>query len=247
MEKKEHWLSFIDAKRRENLLLTLEELSSLVDKKNPDFIVIGAMSLLIQGFIGGYKALWDVDLLFKNSDGIMDFRKKRKSKNLRIVELDEGIIRNKDISSLHTVWSFNNTWFNVDYILKTKLFDFYNPLKRRKEPYSEIIRFENRDYHITLFLADPIDIFVEKMVSPRMEKELNLRDYFGVDIRHCLYILQRYGDKDWFWRKVKESGNEINEKERFRKHLVLLTRIKDELGYADTILPEDIHERVNKL
>ncbi|GAH55209.1 unnamed protein product, partial [marine sediment metagenome] len=179
MKEREHWLSFIDVKRRQNLLLILEELSSLLDKKNPNFIIIGAMSILIQGFIGGYKVLWDVDLLFRNSDGIMDFRKKEKSKNLRIVELDDGIVQNKNIGSLHTVWSFSTTWFNVDYIIKSNLFDFYNPLKRRKEPHNETVRFQNRDYHIILFLADPLDVFVEKIVSPRMEKELNLRDDFG--------------------------------------------------------------------
>ena len=247
MKEKEHWLSFIDVKRRQNLLLILEELSSLLNKKNPNFIIIGAMSILIQGFIGGYKVLWDVDLLFRNSDGIMDFRKKEKSKNLRIVELDDGIVQNKNIGSLHTVWSFNTTWFNVDYIIKSNLFDFYNPLKRRKEPYNDTVRFQNRDYHITLFLADPLDVFVEKIVSPRMEKELNLRDDFGVDIKHCLYMLKRFGEEEWFWRNVKKSAIEINRRERLKKHLIQLIEIKDELGYTETKLPDSIQERINQL
>ncbi len=247
MKEREHWLSFIDVKRRQNLLLILEELSSLLDKKNPNFIIIGAMSILIQGFIGGYKVLWDVDLLFRNSDGIMDFRKTEKSKNLRIVELDDGIVQNKNIGSLHTVWSFSTTWFNVDYIIKSNLFDFYNPLKRRKEPHNETVRFQNRDYHIILFLADPLDVFVEKIVSPRMEKELNLRDDFGVDIRHCLHMLKRFGEEEWFWRSIKMSAIEINRKGKLKKHLVQLIEIKDELGYADTKLPDSIQERINQL
>jgi hypothetical protein len=247
MNNKEHWLTFIDTKRRHNLLLTLEELSTLTNKKVPDFVVIGAMSLLIQGFIGGYKVLWDVDLLFKNGDCIMDFRKKKKSKDLRIVELDDRIVENRDIGSLHAVWSFNKTWFNVDYIIKGDLFHFYNPLKRGEQPYTEIIRYNNKDHHISLFLADPIDVFVEKIVSPRMEKELKLMDDFGVDIKHCLYMIQKFGEENWFWKKTKDSATEIDEKEELKKRLINLIAIKDKLGYADTKLPDNIQDRINKL
>ncbi|MCK4235003.1 hypothetical protein KAX75_11275 [candidate division WOR-3 bacterium] len=247
MKHKQHWLSFVDEKRKQNLLLILEELSSLVDKEIPDFVIIGAMSLLIQGYIGGYKVLWDVDLLFKNIDAIMNFRKREKSKNLRVVELDDGIIQNKNIGSLHSVWSFNTTWFNVDYIIKGNLFKFYNPMKRKKEPYCETVRFNKRNHYINLFLANPIDIFVEKIVTPRMEKELNLRDDFGVDIKHCLYILESYSEEDWFWREVKMAAIELKGKELLKDRLIQLLEIKDELGYDYIKLPSKTHDIINHL
>jgi len=248
MDKKEHWVSCIDNKRTVNLLLILEELTRLLDKSKNPFVIIGAMSLLLQGYIRGYRVLWDIDLLFKNIDAIMDLTMTEKSKRLRIVEMDSSIVQNKTIGSLHTVWSFDKTWFNVDYIVKTGLFDFYNPLKRGNQAYHiETVRFQNKDYYIKLLLADVSDIFVEKMTFPRMQKQLQQKDDFGIDIRHCLYILSTLGKKNRFWKRVRESSLEINLTAALKRNLLHLVRIKNELGYEETKLPQNIITRINKL
>jgi hypothetical protein len=247
MDNNAHWLMYIDSKRRKNLLLILEELSSLLNKEEPDFVIIGAMALLIQGFIGGYKVLWDIDMLFKNAESIEKFRKMEKSPDVRIVELDNEIVKNKQIGSLHSVWSFNKTWFNVDYIIKDNFYHFYNPEEKWKEPYRKTIKYKNRNYFIELYLAHPLDIFTEKMVSPRMEKELETSNDFGVDIRHCLYMLQNFGTEDWFWQGIKKSASKITKEKELKKHLNILVKMREQLGYGDAELPDDIMNRIKKL
>jgi hypothetical protein len=247
MNNNPHWITCIDQKRRFNLLCILEELSSLLNREEPDFVIIGAMALLIQGFIGGYKVLWDVDLLFKDAESIEAFRKAEKSPHARIVELDDEIVKNKQIGSLHSVWSFNKTWFNVDYIIKDDLYEFYNPKEQRKEPHREKVEYENREYPIELYLAHPLDIFTEKMVSPRMEKELETSNDFGVDIRHCFYMLQKFGNEEWFWQGIKKSAGKIGKESQLQKHLAILMSTKDQLGYGDVELPLDVMDRVKNL
>ncbi len=248
INKHEHWLSYIDGKRRKNLVLILQELSRLLNTDNPQFVIIGAMSLLMQGAIRGYKVLWDVDLLFKNANAILDFIAGKKTENLRIVQMENEIVQNKNIGSIHTLWSFDKTWFNVDYIIKGGLFDFYNPLKRKNHPFhTEMVQFENRDYRIELLLADFTDIFIEKMVFPRMQKQLDQKDDLGVDIRHCLYMLHNFGKKDWFWEKIKATSMDTNNRDMLKQNLIRLIEIKDELGYSDTTLPNNIYKRIRSL
>jgi hypothetical protein len=244
MDKHTHWLTCIDQKRRKNLLLILQEISSLVNKEEPDFVIIGAMALLMQGFIGGYKVLWDVDLLFRDAACIEAFRKTKKSPEARIVELDEEIVKNKNIGSLHSVWSFNKTWFNVDYIIKGDLYHFYNPKERWKKPYQETVAYENEIYSIELHLAHPLDIFTEKMLSPRMEKELQTSDDLGVDIRHCFYMLQEFGHQEWFWKGIKKGARKIGKEAQLQKHLTMLVNMKNQLGYGDVELPDTLAEKI---
>ncbi len=247
MDKNMHWLTCIDKKRRKNLLLILQELSSLVNKEEPDFVIIGAMALLMQGFIGGYKVLWDVDLLFKDAACLEAFRKTKKSPDVRIVELDEEIVKNKNIGSLHAVWSFNKTWFNVDYIIKGDLYQFYNPKEKWKQPYREKVEYEDGIYAIELHLAHPLDIFTEKMLSPRMEKELENSDDLGVDIRHCFYMLQEFGHQEWFWKGIRKGACKLGKEAQLQKHLTMLVTMKEQLGYGDVELPDTLRESIRSI
>ena len=77
------WLNHVDGKRQRNLVQILQYLSRLQDKENLDFIIIGALPLLVRGYLA-YTVYWDIDLLFEDDKGIREFMHKPKKKTLRI-------------------------------------------------------------------------------------------------------------------------------------------------------------------
>ncbi len=226
------WLQYVDAKRRRNLLMVFQELSKAQDKNNPNFIIIGAIPLLVRGYLP-YVVQWDVDLLFRDSNHLRGFVDKPKAPGLKVVNYDDDFMTSENITSFHTAWSFYKSWFNVDYILKGNLFDFYASNVNDLEIYRDTIKLDNESFEISLFLAHPWDIFLEKATSPRTEREIELKIDMSVDIRHIFLIYQKEKERAEFWDRIVTKARRFQLERQFKRNLLRIFELKDELGYGD--------------
>lgn len=233
------WLNYIDEKRRLNFVKILVELSHLQDKNDLNFIIIGAMTLLIHGYLK-YTAYWDIDLLFKNVSRLKEFIEMQKSHNLRIINYDDELMINEKITSFHTAWSFPKSWFNVDYILREGLFEFYTENLSTFSPFKTIIELKEGRFPIDLYIAHPWDIFVEKVLSPRLEKELDLRVDLSIDIRHIFIIYQHELTNQNFWDYVQKKIARTEREEEFKTKLLKILNLSLELGYVDIQITDDV-------
>lgn len=224
------WYLWVDPKRRQNLLEILNELSRLQNKESLTFILVGALALLIRGYLK-YMVYWDVDLLFKDKESLFDFVKQPKSSRLKIVHYDEELQERKHISSLHTFWSFDKTWFNVDYILMDNLFNFFYATLSEERPYFERIKINDHQYHLNLMVAHPWDIFVQKLTTSRFEVGLELKDDLSFDICHILTLFQRDGDNPQFWQWVAQKASILKRKEIVKRNLIELLSAIYEFGH----------------
>ncbi len=226
------WLNYIDKKRRRNLLQILQALSSLQDKDNLNFIIIGALSLLVRGYLN-YMVYWDVDLLFKDDKYLIEFIKKTKTKTLKIVEYDDAFMMSRNITSLHTAWAFNHVWVNVDYILRKGFFEFYTDDIDTLSPYTESIKLDNARFEICLYMAHSWDIITEKVISPRTARDVELKIDTSVDIRHIFAVYQKEKTNEKFWHYILEKAKLLCDEREFKaKFLKILSSAKD-LGYSD--------------
>lgn len=229
---KANWLDFVDARRRSNLLEILVELSRLQRKKNVDFVVIGALPLLIHGYLQ-YTALWDIDLLFRNEEEMKQFASRSKSKMLRIVDYDAALMVSENITSFHSAWTFDKNWFNVDYILQTKLFEFYANDITCSAPFNCIMEWNGTDHEISLYMAHPWDIFVNKIISPRTERDVSLRVDMSIDIRHIFAVYRLEKNNNTFWQHATARAQFFCPTPVFKKKSLDLLMKAHELGYDD--------------
>jgi len=239
------WYLYVDEKRRHNLLRILAEISRRQSKTDPYFILIGALSLLIRGLLD-YTVFWDVDLLFKDRLSLEGFSKMEKSPGLRIVHYDDELQEGKEITSLHTLWSFDKTWFNVDYILRPPFFEFHYSIVDTESPYSEEVTIDGRHYSIHLIAAHPWNIFVEKLLSPRLESEVSLQGSFPVDARHLLIILQADSNNHQFWTHIAEAAARLGKTEIIKRTLFRLLASAKAFGY-DIELTDSIMKKIEAL
>lgn len=240
------WYYWVDEKRRHNLFKILVELSHLQQQTPPQFILIGALALLIHGKLH-YMVQWDIDLLFRDEKSLSDFIDREKSKSLRIVHYDDGLMRSAHIASLHTAWSFDRTWFNVDYILKSETFKPYSSTIVGEGPHEERLVYESKEYRFSIFMAHPWDILIEKILSPRLARELDNRDSMSVDIRHAVMILKQESANADFWNALRRRTDEREKRETVKKTLLVLLSHLPELGYADVNLGEAVEKRIRDL
>lgn len=231
------WLNYIDEKRRVNLVQILGELSKLQTRADLDFIIIGALSLLLNKYLK-YKVYWDIDMLFRDKRHLETFIRKPKSKNLRIVNLDDNLMISKNISSYHTMWAFDHIWFNVDYILRQGFFEFYVHSIAQQKPYNEVIHLEDNTYIIDLCIAHPWDIFVEKVFSPRTVRDIDLKIDTSVDLRHIVAIYAQEKDNYDFWMHVLKKAQLLQGKDAFKKNLLNILNNLTELGYGEIEISE---------
>lgn len=239
------WYLWVDPKRRRNLLEILNELSRLQNEQYPAFILVGALALLIRGYLK-YMVYWDVDLLFKDKKSLLDFANRPKSSHLKIVAYDDELQEKKHISSLHTFWSFDKTWFNVDYILMDNLFDFYYATLSKEGPYFAEIKVNGRLYDLNLMVAHPWDVFVQKLTTPRFRVALELKDGLSFDICHILTLFRQDGDNPRFWQWVAEKAAILKGKERVKRNLIELLSTVREFGHSVTV-SERMLETIKKL
>lgn len=240
------WLKYVDEKRRKNLLRILEELSELQNKDNLNFIIIGALPLLIRGYLK-YKRCWDIDILFKSGKNLKEFIKNPKSKSLKIVDYDDILMVSDNITSFHTTWGFDRNWFNVDYILREGFFEFYTQNIDTLRPYTESIKMDNRSYQINLYIAHPWDIIVEKIFSPRTERDIELKVDTSVDIRHIFVIYDREKDNTQFWHYISEKAKLLKSKKEFKEKLLNILSSAEELGYCDLEISPDTIKIIRNL
>jgi hypothetical protein len=203
------WLEYVNENRRADVLETLQVLSSLLDRDRPQFVLIGALSLLLRRALFR-RSLWDVDLLFRDEDSLRELMVKARETGARIVHYDDELVVKTEISSMHTAWRFQNAWVNVDYILRDPYFEFYSKGLTLKEPFSERVSHQGNEYEVVLFVAHPWDVLIDKMLSPRFENELESKNFMGVDVRHVFLLLRLHGEMADFWeyvmRRVEGAG-----------------------------------------
>lgn len=154
------WLNYIAEKRRANFVRALFELSRLQGKKDLNFTIIGALTLLIQGYLK-YTAYYDIDLLFKDINRLRKFIARPKPNNLQIVNYDEELIISEKITSFHTAWSFAKSWFNVDYFIKPGIFKCYVEDSSVLRPYTTLVELKEGKFPIELCIAIAYDILKE--------------------------------------------------------------------------------------
>jgi hypothetical protein len=233
------WYELIDHKRRHNFLAILEELSRRQDKRAPDFVLIGALALLMQNYLD-YVAWWDIDLLFRDEETLGKFAKSIAAPGLRIEQLDEAMVSTGDLASLHTMWSFGRTWANVDYIYRPERFHFFYETLRRQQPFAQTIRLDEREYHLNLLLGNPWDIFVDKLTLPRMLEQLHRSDFLGKDLRHIFFILRRDHANQQFWQHLVAKSEALGQREALGAVLAGLCELAPKLGYEEVGDPEQV-------
>ncbi|MEO0124488.1 MAG: hypothetical protein ABIL69_10865 [candidate division WOR-3 bacterium] len=231
------WLNYVDEKRRLNFIKVLVEISKLQDKNDLNFILIGALTLLMQGYLK-YTAFWDIDLLFKDARRLKEFINKPKSPGLQIVNYDDELMISEKITSFHTAWSFTKTWFNVDYILREGIFEFYTENIKQMKPYTTLVELKEGKFPIELYIAHAYDIFVEKVLSPRLEKDIDLKVDMSVDLRHIYIIYSKELMNENFWEYVQQKVKRLNREKEFKDKLLTILRLAPEVGYQDVEIPE---------
>lgn len=225
------WLNYVTEKTRLSLVSVLHELSHLQDNRELNFIVIGALPLLIRGYLK-YRVCWDVDILFKNSERLQQFMESPKTPMARIVNYDDDLMISENITSFHTAWTFDHTWFNVDYILRKNYFEYYTRDKTNITYYKQSVTLNDRVYNIHLYVAHPWDIIAEKIISPRMENELKLKIDLSVDIRHILAVYQQEKNNTQFWKYLFQTAHYFDKEVECKKIFLNLLSIAHELGYT---------------
>jgi len=243
---KNEWFLWVDEKRRRNLFRILEELSVLHRRRVDQFILIGALSLLIRGILR-YVVQWDMDLLFRNEDALNGFVAAEKSQELRIVHYDEQLMRGESIASLHTAWSFDRTWFNVDYILKPGMFEFYSSSLAEVGTYDQKVDYENVSYHFSLPVACPWDIFIEKLLSARLRRDLEAGECMSVDIRHVMRLFELEKSNEQFWGFIGSRTERLGKKGMLKDNLLELLLSRSKLGYTSVEVPDHVYRRLRDL
>lgn len=226
------WLNFVEERTRCTLLNTLVELSRIQTEKTPEFLLIGALPLLMHGYLR-YTALWDIDLLFRSKTEMQAFATKPKSKMIRIVDYDDDLMVSESLTSYHTAWTSNNNWLNVDYILRRDLFEFYSQSVASSSQFSQRMILRGREYGISLYLARPWDIITSKIVSPRTARDISLGVDTSIDIRHIFAVYNIEKNNTQFWQHVVSRGSWFCPEDAFRKKFLQLLKAAHELGYAD--------------
>jgi hypothetical protein len=231
------WIKYVDSNRQTSFLRTLETLSGLQDHESLNFIIIGALPLLIAGYLE-YVVFWDFDLLFKNKKALLGLNDLKKPEDLRIVEIDDQLMIGSHITSLHTAWTFGSKWINVDYILKANVYDFYTHGAHRRGPLEQPIIHNGRTYTIRLFMAHPWDIVTEKVLSPRTARDLELGVDTSIDIRHILAVFGKEGANRQFWDHVMARVPQIGDTKTFKATFLRIITLAGDLGYTDIMIPD---------
>ena len=223
------------------MLQILAEVSQLQEKQDPDFIIIGALPLLMHNYLQ-YTALWDVDLLFRNEAKLKEFADSPKSKKLRIVDYDDELMVSAHITSFHSAWAYGKTWFNVDYILSNNLFKFYTEDTSYLMSYREQMSWGKENFVIALYLAHPWDIVASKVVSPRTERDISLGVDTSIDIRHIFAVYKKEKNNPDFWRRIISRARSLCTEGAFKPRFLALLKAAPALGYDDLEISEVTHQ-----
>jgi hypothetical protein len=236
------WLACVVEREREPLIRVLSLLSDLGRSPGPDFILIGALSLLIRGVLQ-QTSLWDVDLLFSEKHALRKFARRAGGEDrVRITNYEDDLMVNRGIASLHTAWNPGGAWVNVDYILRDWNFEFYLRGRTGEGPYRESRELRGEKFEISLYLAHPWDILIDKLTSPRLERELRQRDPLGTDVLHVFEVIRREGDDVKLWVYLESKAMELPDPDRPFRNLRLALASAEELGRPE--IRDRVPERI---
>jgi hypothetical protein len=99
----------------------------------------------------------------------------------------------------------------------------------------------NGNFQIDLYIAHTWDIIVEKIFSPRTERDIQLKIDASVDIRHIFVVYDREKDNTEFWVSVLKKAKLLGGKKEFKAKLLNILLSAEELGYRDLeITPDSI-------
>jgi hypothetical protein len=211
-------------------LHTLHALSKLQDRGRLNFIIIGALPLLVGRYLR-YRAFWDIDLLFKNKRLLAEFITTDKSPRLKIFHYRDRMMTSRAITSFHTAWGFENIWCNVDYIFKDRIYGLYMYRRGKSSAGPQLVEFDHGQFHIALYFAHPWDVVIDKLTSPRLKRDLDLRIDVSVDIRHVFRVYEREKDNPDFWKNVLKRAGYLGRGRELKRNFSDLLKRKDELGY----------------
>lgn len=226
-----NWLRYVSPGRRRALLEILTEISKRVQKHHFPVIVIGACSLLIRGCLQ-YKAWWDVDLLFETEEDLFRFHQLPKHKIMQVFPMDETLQHYEHLSSLQTMWGADHKWYRVDYIFRGDYYHFHSHTPNSSLFYQDEITWNNVDYPIRLQVAHPWNIFVEKLLSERLNLELEQQNLYSIDIRHLFKLYSLYCRQTDFWSYISDKLAGTEDKAGFKENLKKLLQKKNVLGYT---------------
>jgi protein associated with RNAse G/E len=180
-----------------------------------------------------YTALWDVDLLFRSEVKLKEFANSSKSQELRIVDYDDELMVSAHITSFHSAWAFGKTWFNVDYILRDDLFEFHTEDITHLVLYEQVMRLNEIEFEISLYLAHPWDIIASKVVSPRTERDISLGVDTSIDVRHIFAVYRQEKNNLDFWQRAISRAQFFCDERVFKAKFLGLLRAAPALGYDD--------------
>jgi len=238
-EAEKPWYLFVHAKYRLNMLLVLEELSRLRLLQDT-FVLVGGLSLLMRGRLQ-HRVLWDIDLLFKDKFSIYKFMALPKSPVLDVVSMEEEFCDSETIISFHTAWGFNARWINVDYFSRAKWYFFHKTTVDREGDFEEKVSYEGREIHIELPVAHPWDMFIEKVLSPRLEADLLSSNDLSYDVRHVFILFEQEKENPKFWKYIRKKAEGFSCLPELKERLFLIFDQRKRLGYghiqmADSVL-----------
>jgi hypothetical protein len=224
------WLGHVEPSVQHNILLVLQTLSRLQDHNDPLFIIIGALPLLIRGYLH-YRAFWDVDLLFPHRSTIGQFIAQPKGPSVKIIHYDDNIVNNNNISSLHTAWRFTKVWTNVDYIYRPNLYTYYTNTSADLRRFMSTFSIDNKTYTIDLSMAYPWDIFIEKVLSPRTKRDVELLVDMSVDLKHIFAIYTAEQNNKRFYEYILNKVTQLTSTQTFTALLNRILCTAPRLGY----------------
>ena len=240
------WHQYVAENRRRAMLEILQEISRLYRLHRLPFILIGAASLLIRGCLR-YTAWWDLDLLFQSPRHIETFRQIPKRQHIQIFPIDEKLVDYGYLSSLQTMWGVYNIWYRVDYIFHNQLYEFHSLSPEESNLYQDTIHWRGEKYQLFLPVAHPWNIFIDKLLSSRLEYELQKGDAYSIDIRHLFILLDLYHREPDFWDYLSRKLSSPPQKEKFKHNLQLLLQKKDDLGYRELDLKDQNLQFLRKI
>lgn len=240
----DHWSSHVAAKYRLNMLLVLEELSRLRSLQD-NFALVGGLSLLMRGKLH-HQVMWDIDLLFKDKFSIFKFIALPKSSMFDVISMDDQFCDSETIVSFHTAWGFQARWINVDYISRANWYYFHRTSIEREGDFEETIEQEGRQIKIKLPVAHPWDMFIEKVLSPRLENDLRYFNDFSYDLRHVFILLEQEQKKSQFWIYIRRKSEEYSRLSELKERLLYIFDQRERVGYGHIAIEDSVVRRIKR-
>ncbi len=247
MQDTSSWHEYINHKVRQTYLAVLNRIS----RTEVPAVVVGSGALLARCYYQK-NYWWDIDILFPDVESLESFSTDmRNAENLNIEFVDEELQKIPELYSLHTLWSYKNRqgiksgWVNVDMIVRRDYdwYSFHSRMLEKQGRFVEEVECGGETFPLNLSMAHPWGIFIEKILSPRLMKELATEDNYSYDARDIFTILEKDGKRPDFKRVLLEVlHNRLIDPGLFRERFTQIIYRKNWLGYGYQHIPKDLLE-----